>query len=87
MVDGQKLSGDGLACLLEHGPGIFNTEHAPDGLSYRSWHISADPVDCIYGRVVQRLSVLVETQIPVLTTEPRAKLGATRSEIIKLCKP
>ena len=71
MVDGRKLSGDALECLLEHGQAIFNIEPAPDGLPGRSRPIPVSPVECENGRAVQRLSVLVGTQVSVLTKVPR----------------
>ena len=59
-----KTEREVLACPLEHGQDRFNTETAPDGLSGRSGPIPADPVDCVHGRTVQRLSVLVPTKVP-----------------------
>ena len=54
-----KTEREVLACPLEHGQDSFNTETALDGLYGRSWSIPADPVDCVYGRPVQRLSLLL----------------------------
>ena len=71
-----------LACLLEHGQDSFTTETAPDGLSGRSLPIPDDPVDCLHGRAVERLSVLFGTQVLLLTNPPEP-VGCSHERDIK----